>query len=211
MPTSEPSAPRFAPNWREGDTWTVRYHDVGPSWAKAKPDIEALVIHEFDWVYTVDLHTPSLVRISCYTRANWIWYLTFTPDGRLLKLENPSGNDPPANPDVPFFEAQRSLQEEGVSIWPRFPLEEDFEVDDSSPRQRSREVGSDLEVVVSRAEPSSVEHPSTRTATMRWQQGRPWWSTLRIDVEYPNDKGVEGFEPYVELEGEVIAWPKSTP
>jgi hypothetical protein len=209
MLTPDRSVPHLAPKWSLGDTWTIRYH-VGEV-RRGGGEYASMLVDEFDWVYTVVSHTPSLVTISCYTEAAWIWHLTYTPDGQLLKLESPIGEErAAADLGVPYLKSYYHPQEEGVAVWPRFPLEEDFGLDDSAHRQRSRTLDSELEVAVLRAG-RRFDLDTVRTATMRWEEGRPWWSKMRIDMEFPNENGVGWYAPYTQLEGTVIAWPKNTP
>ena len=209
MLTPDPSVPHLAPNWNLGDTWTVRYH-LGEV-KRTAGAFGSMIKDEFDWVYTVVAATASLVKISCHTEAASVWHLTFTPDGQLLTVESPIGEEhSAADLGVPYLKPYYHPQEEGVAVWPRFPLEEDFGLDDSSHRQRSRTIGSELEVAVFRAG-RVFELDTNRTATMRWEEGRPWWSIMRIDMEFPNENGVGWHAPYTQLEGTVIAWPQSTP
>lgn len=205
----DPSVPHLAPNWNYGDTWTVRYH-LGQV-KRTAGAFGSMIKDEFDWVYTVVAATPSLVKISCHTEADSVWHLTFTPDGQLLTLESPIGEErAAADLGVPYLKSDYHPQEEGVAVWPRFPLEEDFGLDDSGHRQRSRTIGSELEVAVLRAGRVS-DLVTSRTATMRWEEGRPWWSKMRIDMEFPNENGVGWYAPHTQIEGTVISWPQSTP
>jgi hypothetical protein len=204
----------LAPAWKQGDTWTVHYreHGGGIGGMAAVPGPPGF--EENRWMFRVDARTPEGVHISAQSEeqpgGRDIWRFVFAPNGRLLHVINPWGDGAPEPPaDTPIFELSRSLQEEVADAWPRFPLDEDFGVDDAELRQRSRPAGNELEVTLVHAGYDRwLEVDLVRTATQRWEAGRPWWSILRIEQETTGSKGTTAI---VEIEAEVIAWPASTP
>lgn len=197
----------LAPAWQAGDTWTVRYRFRVLSMVNARDPPPAFAVTE--WVYTVVDRDAEAVHISAYSEEKWIWHFTFAPNGRLLSVRDPWGEDPfDAVADEPVVVLGDRGLREGASTWPRFPLEEDFGLDDSGLQQRSHPAGSELEVTLVRAGHHAGLGDLVRTATQRWQAGRPWWSILRIEEEYT---GREGTTTTIKIEGEVIAWPASTP
>ena len=112
-------------------------------------------------------------------------------NGRLLRVSNPWGEQPfEPVADTPVFERYLSLQEECADAWPRFPLDEDFGLDDAELRQRSYPAGNEFEVTLVHAgHRAALEADFVRTATQRWQAGRPWWSILRIERESTGPEG----------------------
>jgi hypothetical protein len=169
------------------------------------------VIQERDWTYRVVETTREAVHISAEEHGTagllGIWHFTFAPNGRILSVASPRGLEPFVSvEDAPI------LGQEGVDAWPRFPLYEDFPLDDGdwhAVHQQSHPAGGELEVAIvrTRRKPRQVG-AIARTATQRWEAGRPWWSTLRIEEKYT---GLYRSVTYLKIEGEVIAWPASTP
>lgn len=201
----------FAPAWRTGDTWTVRLRTLDPGMRGPRYPPE---IQENDWIYRVVETTPEAVHISAQEdigpRPQGIWHFIFAPNGRVLSVDNNLGDRPfVAVADAPILEPRQRLTRQCDDAWPRFPLEEDFGPDDAELRQRSRPFGNELEVAIIRAgHDRGLERDFVRTATQRWEAGRPWWSILRIDEEYTNRHGTT---TRLAMEGEVIAWPTGTP
>lgn len=195
---------QLVPVWKEGDTWTVRYRARVSSIVKALDPPPAF--EDSEWIYTVDDRSALAVHISA-RRDDETWGLTFAPNGRLLSVRDPWYPEPvEVAADAPVFELDSPARRVGVEAWPRFPLDEDFGSDDSGQRQRSHPAGSELEVTLVRAGYDPAAGDVVRTATQRWQAGRPWWSILRIEAAYS-----DGTTTTLQLEGEVIAWPASTP
>jgi hypothetical protein len=208
---TRPEEHHFEPAWRTGDTWTVRLRMLVPSMGGPR---YPPVIEEDDWTYRVVQTTPEAVHISATTDEKWFWHFTFAPNGRILGIDNAWWAAPfVAVADAPLLHPVEQLAEQGADAWPRFPLEEDFGPDDAELRQRSRPFGNELEVAIIRAGYRAgydrwLEQDFVRTATQRWEPGRPWWSVLRIDEEYTNRHGTK---THLAIEGEVIAWPAGTP
>lgn len=195
------------PAWTVGDRWTVRYRTRIPSMVKAPDPPPAFA--EWDWVYEVVGRTADTVEISAYAdeHEQWIWRFVFAPNGRLLRVRDPWFDAPfdsvVDEPTLALFDRGGS---EGASPWPRFPLDVDFGLDDSSLRQRSQSHDASLQVVITRIGRSGGVDV-IRTATERWDEGRPWWSTLRVETGYVGRTE----PPEMQIEGEVIAWPAGTP
>ncbi len=198
----------LVPAWNVGDTWTVRFRMRAPNPVKA-PDPPPR-FETKDWFYTVVGRDAHTVKLLAYSDEHWYWHFDFTPRGRLLRRQNP-WSEPPFEPvdDRPIFGLGTSGQHEGAEAWPRFPLEEDFELEGEREglQQSSRAIGSEMEVVI-RSAGFDAGMNVVRTATQRWRPGRPWWSVMRIEVENTDDEGTATF---VQIEGEVIAWPAGTP
>ncbi len=200
----------LAPAWKQGDAWTVHYRKHGggiSALAGGPPGFE-----DRKWTFRVDARTREGGHISAqseeHPRGGDIWRFVSAPNGRLLSVIDPYGEalfEPIA--DTPIFEPHRRPQGEVAHAWPRFPLDEDFGLDDAELRPRSHPAGNELEVTLVRARVRR-EGVLVRTARQRWEAGRPWWSVLRIEEESTDPEDTTAI---VDLEAEVIAWPASTP
>jgi dipeptidyl aminopeptidase/acylaminoacyl peptidase len=208
---TQPPEHHLVPTWRTGDTWTVRLRRSVPIMPISNPFPP---FDDQEWTYKVVDRTPDVVHISARRDISpgpaSIWRFTFAPNGRILSAANPWGEEPfVADADAPILDPDQELGQEVADAWPRFPLEEAFGPDDAELRQRSRPAGNELEVAIVRAGYDRwFDHDFVRTATQRWEPGRPWWSVLRIEEEYTSHKGTV---TYLTIEGEVIAWPTNTP
>lgn len=197
----EPPTSSCAPVWSLGDSWTVRYRIEGVSMMKSLNP--PLVFRDIDWIYTVVGITPTTVHIRAVGGRDSTWNLTFSTNGGLLMVDDPwMGELKQHDGDSPILSYYEDLQHEGVDGWPRFPVEEDFGAEGAAQTQRSRSIGSEREVVMVSAGGRDIRH--VRTATQRWEPGRPWWTVMRIESETTYDGPSV---TRVEIEGEVIAWP----
>lgn len=99
----------------------------------------------------------------------------------------------------------------GAPWWPSFPLHpgrtERF--DDGKKSQHVREEGDGLIAIVTAEGEHSKDLSSGREVVMLWEQGRPWWSTLKTRQMYYDFYGIPEpptEEQWFQVEGQVIDW-----
>ncbi len=195
---------RFAPTWEAGDRWRVRYRVLAPNPAKMRDAPPRYEESEFD--YAVDKIDGDAVHISAQHEQER-WQMVFARDGRLRSMITKYQEPEEPGGDAPFFGLAFLAGERLVKAWPRFPLEQPYGLDDSALTQRTETSDGKMKVTLVRTGDDAGVGVK-RTLVMHWEPGRPWWS--RVEISAVNTWEGKTYN-VAQVQGEVIAWPPSTP
>lgn len=198
-----PTEPGSFPRWRKGDTWVVHYRVAVPNPAKSASP--APRFEEHDWRYTVDEITArgqAHVSALALDEDADVWRMVFGEHGELLELHAPRG-DAAAPSGGPLVPLSAGVAWNLTPAWPEFPVRPgELTFEGGGLMQQVATDGAAMTVTLVRREnDAGVE--VERTVVQRWEPGRPWWSTVRID-ERATWKGQT--QETLELEGWVTGW-----